>query len=55
MARFSRLFGADLPEEKLVSLENLGFLRRDRGILQATAEGRILLNSVLAELLPDQA
>ena len=55
MERFTGLFGTPLPEDRLISLEELGLVERDGPRLRTTPDGRILLNSVLTELLPDPA
>ena len=55
MDRFAGLFGTPLPEDRLISLEELGLVERDGPRLRTTPDGRILLNSVLTELLPDPA
>ena len=51
MARFKAISGYDLPEAKMRDLETSGLVRRDAGQLKTTAEGRLLLNAVLRDLL----
>ncbi len=50
-ARYHRLAGAPLAEERIAALEAGGLLVRQQGRLAATPAGRIVLNRVLAELL----
>jgi oxygen-independent coproporphyrinogen-3 oxidase len=54
-ARLQKLFGRDvvglLKADKLASLEKHGLLKLDAQTLQATPEGRLRLNAVLAELV----
>ena len=49
--RFQALAGSALPEARLQSLIASGHLERLGNRLRATADGRIVLNTVLAELL----
>lgn len=49
-ARLERLAGVALSEEKLVSLEDMGMIRRHGDRVVATAEGRPVLNAILREL-----
>jgi oxygen-independent coproporphyrinogen-3 oxidase len=51
MARFKAISGYDLPEAKICNLETAGLVRRDAGQLKTTAEGRLLLNAILRDLL----
>ena len=51
MARFRAISGHDLPETKLRDLEAAGLVRRDGGQLITSAEGRLLLNAILRDLL----
>ncbi len=51
MARFRVISGHDLPEAKLRDLEAAGLVRRDGGQLITSAEGRLLLNAILRDLL----
>jgi oxygen-independent coproporphyrinogen-3 oxidase len=51
MARFRAISGHDLPETKLRDLETAGLVRRDGGQLITSAEGRLLLNAILRDLL----
>ncbi|MAC80990.1 MAG: coproporphyrinogen III oxidase [Rhodobacteraceae bacterium] len=55
MTRFSRISGAELPETRLNSLSEMGLITRQGPILKTTPQGRLVLNSVLAELLRDLA
>lgn len=50
IARYQRLAGAALQEDRLQRLEELGLLMRDNGRLIATAPGRAVLNGILREL-----
>lgn len=51
MKRYAHLAGHDIPLERIEGLEKLGMVKTDQDILQTTAKGRPLLNSVLSELL----
>jgi len=51
MARFKAISGYDLPEVKLRELETAGLVRREAGHLKTSAEGRLLLNAILRDLL----
>lgn len=55
MNRFSAISGQNLPENRLESLTELGLVTRDGAILKTTTDGRLVLNSVLSELLRDLA
>ncbi|MFC0201325.1 radical SAM family heme chaperone HemW [Paracoccus rhizosphaerae] len=48
--RFEHVSGTALSEDKLVSLEDMGMIRRHGGRIIATAEGRPVLNAILREL-----
>lgn len=50
IARYQRLAGAALQEDRLQRLEELGLLMRNNGRLIATAPGRAVLNGILREL-----
>jgi putative oxygen-independent coproporphyrinogen III oxidase len=50
LARLRRLLGRDLDTTRM---EDLGMLHRDPARLRATAKGRMVLNAVLRDLLPD--
>ncbi|WP_372835485.1 radical SAM family heme chaperone HemW [Puniceibacterium confluentis] len=50
--RLRRLSPKALPENTCRSLEDMGLLWRGDGRLGVTKQGRLLLNSVIAELLP---
>jgi putative oxygen-independent coproporphyrinogen III oxidase len=52
LARHARIGGA-LDEAALARLEELGMIVRDRDRLCATAAGRMILNAVIRELLPE--
>jgi putative oxygen-independent coproporphyrinogen III oxidase len=52
LARHARLAGTPLDEATLTRLEDLGMVTRDATRLRATAQGRMVLNSVIRELLP---
>lgn len=51
LKRFSDLAGQALAPERIEALQGLGMIELSNDILRATAKGRPLLNSVLAELL----
>lgn len=51
LARFERLAGAPMPQDRIASLQDLGLLRITGGRLAATADGRRILNAVLRDLL----
>ncbi|MVO17814.1 radical SAM family heme chaperone HemW [Parasedimentitalea huanghaiensis] len=53
MARFQQLAGHPLPQDKICDLIQLGMVSRSGSILQATDQGRAVLNAVLRELLAD--
>jgi len=51
--RYARLAGRDLPQDRLVYLQDLGLVDMDETSLKVTRRGRIVLNSVLVELFRD--
>ncbi|WP_375687882.1 radical SAM family heme chaperone HemW [Pseudooceanicola sp. LIPI14-2-Ac024] len=51
--RFERLAGHPLPPARITGLEEIGMLKRQDNRIIATTEGRMVLNSVLAELMRD--
>ncbi len=51
MERFSALSGHPLPNDKLVSLSDLGMIELSNTRLRATKDGRAVLNAVIRELL----
>jgi len=51
MARFQAISGYDLPELKLHDLETAGLVQRYNGQLQTTANGKLLVNAILRDLL----
>ena len=53
MARFRAIGGRDLPHGKIAEMANRGLLTIAGDRLQATLNGRLLLNAVLRELLVD--
>jgi oxygen-independent coproporphyrinogen-3 oxidase len=53
IGRYASLAGADLPEDRIDQLCDIGMLRRDRHRIIATDKGFIVLNAILAELLAD--
>ncbi|WP_417718753.1 radical SAM family heme chaperone HemW [Salipiger sp.] len=53
LARVERLYPAGLPEQTLVELEELDLLWRKDGRLGVTTAGRMVLNRIVTELLPD--
>jgi putative oxygen-independent coproporphyrinogen III oxidase len=48
--RLQQMFGRDLGHEPIERLQDLGKVERADGRLRATAEGRMVLNAVIAEL-----
>lgn len=50
-ARYARLAGRALPEDRVAALEADGLLRRGQGRVATTARGRAVLNALLRELL----
>lgn len=52
-ARVERLYPAGLPKQTLVELEELDLLWRKDGRLGVTTAGRMVLNRIVTELLPD--
>ncbi len=42
-----------LPQTKLTEMVDLGLIEHDQHTVQATPQGRMVLNSLIAELLPD--
>ncbi|MGR3761259.1 radical SAM family heme chaperone HemW [Roseobacteraceae bacterium NS-SX3] len=53
MARYARLSGRPLPQNRLSNLVHLGMVTISGERLRATAQGRAVLNAVLRELLVD--
>jgi oxygen-independent coproporphyrinogen-3 oxidase len=51
--RYARMRGVDFNADRLSHLEELGMIHSDATHIRATAEGRRLLNAVLADLLAD--
>ncbi|MGR3320538.1 MAG: radical SAM family heme chaperone HemW [Pseudooceanicola sp.] len=51
--RFAGLTGRPLPENRIAAAEEIGMLRRDGARIAATAEGRLVLNALIADLLRD--
>lgn len=51
LTRFRAISGRDLPEAKLHNLETSGLVHREADHLKTTAEGRLLLNAILSDLL----
>lgn len=51
VARFERLSGYCLPEEKLAHLQELNLIRLANGRLQTTLAGRLVLNAILRDLM----
>jgi putative oxygen-independent coproporphyrinogen III oxidase len=49
--RYTKLAHSPLPEDKVFSLQNLGMLERQENRLVATLQGRMLLNSLIKELI----
>jgi oxygen-independent coproporphyrinogen-3 oxidase len=50
LARFAALRGKPLPEDRLKTLIQDGFLNRNGDVITATAAGRLVLNRLLLEL-----
>ena len=48
--RYASLAGRDIDSSKIAGMKSLGLIRRDGQRLMATADGRKLLNAVIAEL-----
>ena len=51
LTRFRAISGRDLPKAKLHNLETSGLVHREADHLKTTAEGRLLLNAILSDLL----
>ena len=51
--RYFALCGRHLPEHSIANLEDLGLILRDNRRIRTTKKGRLLLNAVIKELLPD--
>ena len=51
--RWGALSKRDLNEERLSHMEAIGMLRREGTRLFATRDGRMVLNTLLAEILVD--
>jgi len=49
--RYFRMAGRNLPKERLTYLEELRLIELDDTSVRATRRGRIVLNSVLRELI----
>ena len=50
-ARFRAISGRDLPAGKLHDLQTAGLVHYDAGLVKTTAEGRLLMNAILRDLL----
>ncbi len=48
--RFARLAGREIDSSKIAGLKSMGLIKREGQRLRATADGRKLLNAVIAEL-----
>ncbi|KAE9630866.1 radical SAM family heme chaperone HemW [Parasedimentitalea maritima] len=53
MTRYQQLAGHPLPQDKVCDLIQMGMVSKSGSILQATDQGRAVLNAVLRELLAD--
>jgi len=51
--RYATLAGKPLPRDRIEALQSLGMIETNATLLQVTRRGRMVLNSVLAELLTD--
>jgi oxygen-independent coproporphyrinogen-3 oxidase len=51
--RFSSLAGHELNPKRIEMMEEIGMISRAANRIHATPEGRMVLNSVLAELMRD--
>ena len=51
--RYARIAGRPLPQDKLRYLQDIGMIEHDAAFLRPTAEGRLVLNAVLEQLLVD--
>jgi len=49
--RYAEMAGHALPQDRLCHLEGLGLIEVDANSIRATQQGRIVLNSVLVELI----
>jgi oxygen-independent coproporphyrinogen-3 oxidase len=50
MDRYAALAGRELDSSKLAGMKSIGLIKRNGQQLMATADGRKLLNAVIAEL-----
>jgi oxygen-independent coproporphyrinogen-3 oxidase len=50
MDRYAALAGRELDSSKLAGMKSMGLIKRNGQQLMATADGRKLLNAVIAEL-----
>ena len=48
--RYARLAGREIDGSKIAGMKSLGLIKREGQRLRATADGRKLLNAVIAEL-----
>lgn len=55
LTRYARLAGQALDPKKLEHLRSLGLIEQTEHTLQTTAQGRLVLNSIIRELAPDAA
>ncbi len=53
LARHARLAGRGLPADRLARLADLGLVVAEEGRLRATPRGRMVLNAVIRDLLPE--
>jgi oxygen-independent coproporphyrinogen-3 oxidase len=51
--RHTRMGGQDLPQDRLLYLQDLGLVEFDETSVKVTRQGRIVLNSVIVELFRD--
>ncbi len=51
LARYRQISGTALAVDKILEFENAGLLTRSKDQLSATAQGRLLLDSLCNELL----
>ncbi|WP_339108605.1 radical SAM family heme chaperone HemW [Thioclava sp. GXIMD4216] len=53
VTRYEALSGAQLPQDRIAYLVDIGMLETDQTKIRATREGRAVLNAVIRELMPD--
>jgi oxygen-independent coproporphyrinogen-3 oxidase len=48
--RYAALAGREIDSSKIAGMKSMGLIKREDQMLRATADGRKLLNAVIAEL-----